>query len=212
MSHEGDGSRVFVMSVELPGPVRACRHRDAIEETRGRGAARRWMKRLSTRASTHALNENQATACSRSRAQLRLTPEGSLMPDSAQSSDGVITKPSSKSVAQTIDGLRRLMADRGFTVFNVIDHSGVAGRAGVQMPDSKLVMFGKPAVGAAVMIAAPLAALDIPLKVLVWEDGNGAVSVSYNSPGFLAERHHLEGALRAPFDAVESIVEALPGA
>jgi uncharacterized protein (DUF302 family) len=124
------------------------------------------------------------------------------MLDSTQSSDGVITKPSSKSVPQTIDGLRRLIAD----------HSGVAERAGVQMPDSKLVMFGKPAVGAAVMLAAPLAALDIPLKVLVWEDRNGAVSVSYNSPGFLAERHHLEGALRAPFDAVESIVEALPGA
>ena len=96
-------------------------------------------------------------------------------------------------------------------VFNVIDHSGVAERAGVQMPGSKLVMFGKPAVGAAVMLAAPLAALDIPLKVLVWEDRNGAVSVSYNSPGFLAGRHHLEGALRAPFDAVESIVEALLG-
>jgi uncharacterized protein (DUF302 family) len=158
------------------------------------------------------LNENQATTCSRSRARPHLTSKGSLMLDSTQSSDGVITKPSSKSVAQTIDGLRRLMADRGFTVFNVIDHSGVAGRAGVQMPDSKLVMFGKPAVGAAVMVAAPLAALDIPLKVLVWQDRNGAVSVSYNSPGFLAGRHHLEGALRAPFDAVESIVEALPGA
>jgi len=60
-----------------------------------------------------------------------------------------------------------------------------------------------------VMLAAPLAALDIPLKVLVWEDRNGAVSVSYNSPEFLAERHHLEGALHAPFDAVGSIVEAL---
>ena len=134
------------------------------------------------------------------------------MLDSTQSSDGVITKPSSKSVPQTIDELRRVIADRGFTVFNVIDHSGVAERGGVQMPDSKLVMFGKPTVGAAVMLAAPLAALDIPLKVLVWEDGNGAVSVSYNSPGFLAGRHHLEGELRAPFDAVESIVEALPGA
>ena len=57
------------------------------------------------------------------------------MLDSTQSSDGVITTPSSRSVAQTIDGLKRLMADRGFTVFNVIDHSGVAERAGVQMPD-----------------------------------------------------------------------------
>jgi uncharacterized protein (DUF302 family) len=113
------------------------------------------------------------------------------MLDSTQSSDGAVTKPSSRSVAQTIDGLRRLIADRGFTVFNVIDHRGVAEQVGVQMPDSKLVMFGKPTVGAAVMVAAPLAALDIPLKVLVWEDWNGAVSVSYNSPGFLAERHHL---------------------
>jgi uncharacterized protein (DUF302 family) len=158
------------------------------------------------------LDENQATTCPRSRAQLRLTSKGSLMLDSTQSSDGVITQPSSRSVPQTIDGLRRLIEDRGFTVFNVIDHSGVAGRAGVQMPDSKLIMFGKPAAGAAVMLAAPLAALDIPLKVLVWEDGNGTVSVSYNSPGFLAGRHHLEGALRAPFNTVESIVEALPGA
>jgi uncharacterized protein (DUF302 family) len=161
----------------------------------------------------HAFSERESgNDCSRSRAQLRVTSKGSLMPDGTQSSDGIITKPSSTSVAQTIDGLRRLIADRGFTVFNVIDHSGVAGRAGVQMPDSKLVMFGKPAAGAAVMLAAPLAALDIPLKVLVWQDRNGAVSVSYNSPGFLAGRHHLEGALRAPFDAVESIVEALPGA
>jgi uncharacterized protein (DUF302 family) len=133
------------------------------------------------------------------------------MPNNAQSSDGVTTKPSNDSVAETIDGLKRVMTDRGFTVFNVIDHSGVAERAGAEMPDSKLVMFGKPSVGATAMVAAPLAGLDIPLKVLVWEDSNGAVSVSYNSPDFLAERHHLEGALRAPFDAVESIVEALLG-
>ena len=97
-------------------------------------------------------------------------------------------------------------------MFNVIDHSGVAERVGVQMPDSKLVLFGKPTVGAAVMVAAPLAALDLPLKVLVWEDGNGAVSVSYNSPEFMAARLRIEGALRAPFDAVEKIVEAVLGA
>ena len=133
------------------------------------------------------------------------------MPDSAQSSAGVITKPSDESVAETVDRLKRVIEDRGFTVFRVIDHSGTAERVGLQMPDSKLVMFGKPTVGAAVMLAAPLAALDIPLKVLVWADGNGAVSVSYNSPAFLAERHHIEGPLRAPFDAVESIVEAVLG-
>jgi uncharacterized protein (DUF302 family) len=124
----------------------------------------------------------------------------------------MITKRSGKSVAETVDRLKRLIEDRGFTVFRVIDHSGTAERVGVQMPDSKLVMFGKPTVGAAVMLAAPLAALDFPLKVLVSQDGNGAVSVSYNSPVFLAERYHIEGALRAPFDAVDSIVEAVLGA
>jgi uncharacterized protein (DUF302 family) len=129
------------------------------------------------------------------------------MLDNPQSLFGIITKQSSKSVALTVDRLKREIADRGFTVFRVIDHSGTAERVGVQMPDSKLVMFGKPTVGAAVMFAAPLAGLDLPLKVLVWEDGNGAVAVSYNAPEFLVERHHVEGALRAPFEAVGSIVE-----
>ena len=133
------------------------------------------------------------------------------MLDNPQSPAGIITKHSSESVAETVDRLKSLMTEQGFTVFNVIDHSGVAARAGVQIPDSKLVMFGKPTVGAAVMLAAPLAGLDLPLKVLVWEDDNGAVSVSYNSPMFLAEQYHIEGALRAPFDAVESIVEAVLG-
>ena len=131
------------------------------------------------------------------------------MLESAQSS--VITKHSSKSVAETVDRLKRIIAVRGFTLFRVIDHSGTAEGVGLQMPDSKLVMFGNPAKGAAVMLAAPLAGLDLPLKVLVWEDGSGAVSVSYNSPGFMAERYCLDGALRAPFDAVESIVEEVLG-
>ena len=126
-----------------------------------------------------------------------------------QSASGVITKLSSRSVEETVDRLKHLMEDRGFTVFNVIDHRGVAERAGVRIPDSKLVMFGTPTVGAAVMLAAPLAALDIPLKVLVWDDGAGAVSISYNSPDLLAGRYHLDGAQRTPFDAVESIVEAV---
>src|SRR5271166_6137523 len=133
------------------------------------------------------------------------------MLDNPQSLAGIITKYSSKSVAQTVDRLTRVIADRGFTLFRVIDHSGTAKEVGVQMSDSKLVMFGNPTKGAAVMLAAPLAGLDLPLRVLVWEDGNGVASVSYNSPGFMAERLHIEGALRAPFDAVESIVEAVLG-
>src|SRR5215831_10574844 len=131
------------------------------------------------------------------------------MLESAQSS--AITRVSSRSVAETVYRLKRVIADRGFTLFRVIDHSGTAEAVGVQMPDSKLVMFGNPSKGAVVMAAAPLAALDLPLKVLVWEDGNGVVSVSYNSPEFMVERHHLDGAIRAPFDAVEFIVDAALG-
>jgi uncharacterized protein (DUF302 family) len=147
-------------------------------------------------------------SCARTQAANR----GAAMPDNPQSSRGITTKPSNDSVAETVDRLKHLTEDRGFTVFNIIDHGGVAERAGVQMPDSKLVMFGKPTVGAAVMVAAPRAGLEFLLKVLVWDDGKGAVSVSYNSPGFLAERHHIDGDLRAPFDAVESIVDAALGA
>jgi uncharacterized protein (DUF302 family) len=132
------------------------------------------------------------------------------MLESAPSS--VITKVSGRSVGETVARLKGFIADRGFTLFRVIDHSGTAEGVGVQMPDSKLVMFGNPAKGAATMLAAPLAALDLPLKVLVWEDGNGVVSVSYNSPAFMAERLRIEGAMAAPFDAVESIVEAVLGA
>ena len=133
------------------------------------------------------------------------------MLESAQSSDWVVTKISSKSVTETVDRLKRFIEVRGFTLFRVIDHSGQAERVGLQMPEMKLVMFGKPTAGAAVMLAAPLAGLDLPLKILVGEDGNGAVSVSYNSPGFMAEKYRLDGALRAPFDAIESIVEAVVG-
>jgi uncharacterized protein (DUF302 family) len=140
-----------------------------------------------------------------------LASKGSLMLDSTQSSEGVVTKPSTKSVAQIIDGLTRVIEERGFTLFRVIDHSGTAERAGVQMPESKLLLFGKPSVGAAVMVAAPPAGLDFPLKVLAWEDRNGAVSVSYNSPEFLAERHHIESSRRAPFEAAQSIVDAVVG-
>jgi uncharacterized protein DUF302 len=90
--------------------------------------------------------------------------KGVLMLDNPQSLAGIVTKHSSKSVAQTVDRLTGSIADRGFTLIKVTDHSGTAERVGVQMPDSKLVMFGKPTVGAAVMLAAPLAAFPGQLR------------------------------------------------
>ena len=88
----------------------------------------------------------------------------------------IITKVSNWTVAETVERLEQALADRGFKLFRVIDHSGTAAEVGVQMPESKLVMFGNPSKGAAVMRAAPLAGLDLPLRALVWADDDGVVS------------------------------------
>ncbi len=133
------------------------------------------------------------------------------MTDSTRSSTGVVTKRAGKSVSEIVEQLTGVIEERGLTLFAVIDHSGQAASVGLQMPDTKLVIFGSPAKGTPVMLASPQAALDLPLKVLVWDDGNGAVSVSYNSPDFLADRYHIEGALRAPFGAVKLLVDAVVG-
>jgi uncharacterized protein (DUF302 family) len=126
-----------------------------------------------------------------------------------QSSAGVVTKACPRSVAEAVERLRQLIDERGLVLFAVIDHSGEAIRAGLEMPDTKLVLFGSPSAGTPVMVAAPLAALDLPLKLLVWEDGDGAVWVSYNSPAYLAERHHLGGDLRARLEPIDLISDAL---
>lgn len=128
---------------------------------------------------------------------------------SRQSSEGVVTKPCPRSVAKTVERLQRLIDEKGLVSFAVIDHSGEAERAGLEMPDTKLVIFGSPIAGTPVMIAAPLAALDLPLKLLVWEDGDGAVWVSYNSPAYLAERHHLGADLRARVESIDAISDAV---
>jgi uncharacterized protein (DUF302 family) len=125
-----------------------------------------------------------------------------------QGADGVVTKPSPRPVGETINRLTGLIEDRGLTLFTVIDHSGEAKNVGLEMSDAKLVIFGSPAAGTPVMVAAPLAALDLPLKVLVWADADGAVSVSYNAPGYLAGRYHLTDDLRARLEPIDAITDA----
>jgi uncharacterized protein (DUF302 family) len=132
-----------------------------------------------------------------------------MEPPAPEPTDGVVTKPSPLPVDETVSRLTQLVAAKGLTLFAVVDHSGEAKRAGLEMPDTKLVLFGSPVAGTPVMVAAPLAALDLPLKVLVWADAAGAVSVSYNSPRYLAARHHLTDDLRARFDPIESITDAI---
>jgi uncharacterized protein (DUF302 family) len=132
----------------------------------------------------------------------------SVRNESMTTPDGIVTKTSPRSVGETVGRLKRLIEDKGLRVFDVIDHSGEARRVGLEMPDTQLVIFGSPAAGTPVMVAEPLAALDLPLKVLVWADAGGAVSVSYNSPEYLATRYHLSNELRAPLEGIEQITDA----
>jgi uncharacterized protein (DUF302 family) len=105
------------------------------------------------------------------------------------SENGIVHKPSNHSVDETLRKLQELLKAKGVSVFALIDHSGEAEKVGMQMPPTKLLIFGNPKGGTPLMLAAPSIAIDLPIKILVAEDGQGKVWVSYNSPMYLAERH-----------------------
>jgi uncharacterized protein (DUF302 family) len=121
---------------------------------------------------------------------------------------GVVTKLSPRPVASTVARLTRLIAAKGMKLFAVIDQSAEASRAGLQLRDTTLVLFGSPAAGTPVMAAAPLAALDLPLKVLIWAD-QGQTRVSYYSPAALAARHHLGADLATRLAGIDPLTDAL---
>jgi uncharacterized protein (DUF302 family) len=118
---------------------------------------------------------------------------------------GIIDKPSNRSVEQTVDRLKNILQSRGVTVFAVIDHSGEAEKVGLKMPPTKLLIFGSPKAGTPLMLAAPSSAIDLPLKILIWEDGKGKVWVSYNSPAYLQERHGVPQELLQNIAVVETL-------
>jgi uncharacterized protein (DUF302 family) len=132
--------------------------------------------------------------------------------DTAMVIEGIITKTGREGVDATVARLVGTIEGKGVKVFDVIDHSGEAARVGLDMPDTKLVIFGSPVAGTPVMQAAPLAALDLPLKVLVWADATGATRVSYDSVDYLAARHHLRPDLRARLEAIDTITDAVASA
>ena len=103
--------------------------------------------------------------------------------------NGVLQVASKYSVDETVKRLESILAERGLQVFALIDHSGQAEKVGLKMHPTKLVIFGSPKGGTPVMVAAPTIAIDLPLKVLVAEDEEGKVWVSYNSPEYLQQRH-----------------------
>jgi uncharacterized protein (DUF302 family) len=120
----------------------------------------------------------------------------------------VVTKTSPRSVADTVARLTKLASDKGMTVFAVIDQRAEAARVGLDLRETTLVLFGSPKSGTPVMAAVPLAALDLPLKVLVWADPDGT-RVSYTSSSALAERHHLGADLAAALSGIEGLTDAL---
>jgi len=113
--------------------------------------------------------------------------------------DGIVTIASNHSVDETVAKLKSILQSKGVTLFAVIDHSGEAAKVGLQMPNTKLLIFGSPKTGTPLMLAAPSIALDLPLKILVAQDNQGKVWISYDSPEYLQQRHGL------PQDLVQNI-------
>jgi len=118
------------------------------------------------------------------------------------------TKESPRSVEDTVARLKGVLDSKGIKLFAVIDHSGEAKAAGLELRDTKLVIFGSPVAGTPVMAAAPLAALDLPLKVLVWDD-DGQTRVSYTAPSELGARYGLSDELAARLAGIDGLTDAL---
>jgi len=111
-------------------------------------------------------------------------------------------------VDETIERIKRILQAKGVILFALIDHSGEAAKAGIEMPNTKLVICGNPKAGTPVMLAAPSIAIDLPMKILVAEDGEGKVWISYNSAEYLSERHGVPAELVKVLAAVEGLAAA----
>ncbi len=122
--------------------------------------------------------------------------------------NGVLIVASAHDVPTSIERLEALFAERGLTVFARIDFSGDAARAGLSMPPSQLVVFGNPKAGTPLVLAVLTAALDLPLKVLVWEDANERTWLSYNATDYLRERYGLDADAMKPVSVMPALVEA----
>ena len=102
---------------------------------------------------------------------------------------GIVTLASHHTVDDTVAKLTAILQAKGVALFALVDHSGEAQKVGLTMPPTKLLIFGSPKAGTPLMLAAPTTAIDLPLKILVSEDTQGKVWISYNSPEYLQQRH-----------------------
>lgn len=118
---------------------------------------------------------------------------------------GIVDKPSHHSVDETVDRLKNILQSKGVTLFALVDHSSEAEKIGMKMPPTKLLIFGNPTAGTPLMLAIPSIAIDLPLKILVWQDAQEKTWVSYNSSAYLQERHNLPTELLQNIAVVETL-------
>jgi len=121
--------------------------------------------------------------------------------------NGIVTRPSAHTVDQTVDKLKAMLQAKGVMLFALIDHSGEAEKVGLQMPPTKVLIFGNPKGGTPLMLAAPSLAIDLPLKILVAESADGKVSISYNAPEYLQTRHNIPADLLPNIAVVAALAE-----
>src|SRR5579885_629573 len=143
------------------------------------------------------------------RSRLRYKPR--VQWQSMSDTNGLITLPSRYSVEETLTRLEQLLQEKGIKLFAVIDHSGEAEKAGLKMPPTKVAIFGSPKAGTPLMVAVPSIAIDLPLKLLIAEDANGNVSVSWNAPEYVAARHGLPQELIANIAVIDKLAAAIAG-
>jgi uncharacterized protein (DUF302 family) len=125
-----------------------------------------------------------------------------------ENKSGLVTIRAARPVEETVEKLKQILQSKEITLFALVDHSGEAAKAGMMMPNTKLLIFGNPKAGTPLMLAAPSIAIDLPLKILVAEDGAGQTSISYNSVQYLAERHGISPDLLKSLSVVEGLAAA----
>ena len=125
----------------------------------------------------------------------------------AQKGSGLIDIRSSHSVDETVEKLKGILQAKGIALFALVDHSGAAIKAGMKMRPTKLLIFGNPKAGTPVMVAAPSSAIDPPLKILISEDAQGKVWVTYNSLAYLQERHNLPPEVLPNINVIEALAK-----
>jgi uncharacterized protein (DUF302 family) len=128
-----------------------------------------------------------------------------------ETQSGLVSIAAAHSVDETVEKLKGILAAKSVTLFAVVYHSGEAAKADLKMPNTKLLIFGSPKAGTPVMLAAPSIAIDLPLKILVAEDGDGKVWISYNSAQYLAERHGVPAELMKNLAVIEVLARGAAG-